>query len=147
MYVEMSKCARINQTTVVKPTVCCWKLLQGPWRRSWTPPGRLLQTKPLQARLEIMKGEKVTFKHEKEQIDDKYFWLAASVQTREDSVVVGNVKHLHLLSALLQHITITLCCRKNYNINHADTCLHKKRDWHNTALKVCQDEVYVCGVV
>ena len=55
-----------------------------------------------------MKGEKVTFKHEKEQIDDKYFWLAASVQTREDSVVVGNVKHLHLFSALLQHITIIM---------------------------------------
>ena len=46
---------------------------------------------PLQARLETMRGEQVDFEHVKEQIDDKFFELAAGVSTREDSVVVADV--------------------------------------------------------
>ena len=37
-------------------------------------------------------------------------------------------------SGLLQHITITLGCPKYFNLNHTDTCLLKKKDWHNTEL-------------
>ena len=46
---------------------------------------------PLQARLETMRGKQVDFEHVKEQIDDKFFELAAGVETREDSVVVADV--------------------------------------------------------
>ena len=47
---------------------------------------------PLLARLETMQGELVNFEHKKEQIDDKFFQLAAGVETCEDSVVVADVK-------------------------------------------------------
>ena len=33
----------------------------------------------------------------------------------------------------MQHITITKCCQKDISLNHTDTRLYKKRDWHNTA--------------
>ena len=39
-----------------------------------------------------MQSEQGSFDHEKEQVDDKYFRLAASVQTRKDSVVVADFK-------------------------------------------------------
>ena len=39
-----------------------------------------------------MQSEQVNFEHEKEQIDDKYFQLAAGVAARKDSVVVAGVK-------------------------------------------------------
>ena len=45
---------------------------------------------PLPARLETMQSEQGSFDHEKEQVDDKYFRLAAGVQTREDAVEVTN---------------------------------------------------------
>ena len=42
-------------------------------------------------------------------------------------------RYVQLVLSLLQHITITLCCQKVYNLNQTDTCLHKKEDQHNTA--------------
>ena len=51
-----------------------------------------------------------------------------------------------MISALLQQITITLCCLKDYSLNHTDSCLQKKRDWDNRSLYLFAKTRYVYAV-
>ena len=39
-----------------------------------------------------------------------------------------------------------MCYQRNYNLNHTDTRLHKKRDWHNTALYLFAKTNYMYAV-
>ena len=47
----------------------------------------------------------------------------------------------------MQHITITQCCQKEFSLNHTDTCLHKKKDWHNTAPYIFEETRYMYAVL
>ena len=48
--------------------------------------------------------------------------------------------------SLLQHITITQCCQKDFSLNHTDTRLYKKRDRHNTAPHMFDKTRYMYAV-